>query len=942
MNRWPAFLVLAVFAFPACGGGGASSLFHNATNGGSGSTPASGKRTIGVTLTIPAPSASSSSIVRRPKTVSSSTESVTISVNGATPQVFNISSGNGCTTSNSATTCTFTVGASYGLDTFLILTYGAANAGGTVLNAAAETLNVTSSSPNSFTATAGNAVYVTTNADSGSGSLRAAVASAAPGVTTAILFQGLTGTIVLASPITIAQSVAIIGPGASILSISGGNATSLFTVNSATSAVFFGLTLTQGNAATEGGAIFSDGNLAIFSSTLSTNTASTAGGAIEVDDGTLVATGAIFTGNSVASTLSASGGAIDAYGDMTIDSSTFQNNSVTVSGSNVSAAGGAISINDYETQGLALTNTQFYGNSATSPNGYSYGGAIEEDSGAPALLIEGDTFGKTGAGNTASAKFVAEGGAFEYYSSGAVTDAGVGGNSFVDNSATAASGGYGDGGAIVFDLADSGASLSFTGNNNTFTGNSAIGGFNGSAGAIDVDGTGGTLTISSSTTFTSNTAKSTDASDGGAFGGAISYFYFPCISESKSLARRPGTSVAKAGGRAPMLARRAVAATWRRNPLHHAASKRRAMGLATNSAIGGTFTSNTAGPSTSYGAGGGAIDLEMQTDSSPTFTIANATITSNSVTGTGFYGDGGGIDIFSGVVSITNSTIGSQGAGNSAITRGGGVVVGFSGAAYSICGTLYAGNLTITNSTVASNSLSGASNVAFGGGGLANGSSVLSINGSTIAFNSISNTTTGGGGIFAVGGGGTATTTILNSTLFANTSSNFGGGIMNNYSGSGSTISITNGTAYQNTATSAGGNIYNADGVGGNVISAQNSIAAGGAAASGSDIWNLDTFVSLGYNLVQQSSHYGSGTSNAPQTGDLVGQSPGLAPSLADNGGPTLTLADTSSSPGKGHVPFASGLCNGATGTSVDQRGFSRGAGGVCDIGAYEFSGASP
>jgi hypothetical protein len=824
----------------------------------------------------------------------------------------------------------------------LILTYGATNAGGSVLNAAAETLNVTSSGPNNVTVTAGNAVYVTTNADSGSGSLRAAVASAPSSVTTAILFQGVTGTIALASPITIAQNVAIIGPGASSLSISGGNATSLFIVNSGTNAVFYGLTLTQGNASTEGGAIFSDGNLAIFSSTLSSNKASNAGGAIEVDDGTLVATGATFTGNSITATSYGSGGAIDAYGDMTIDSSTFQNNSIAISGSSGYGEGGAISINDYETQGLALTNSQFYGNSVTASNGYAYAGAIEEDSNAPTLLMTGDTFGKTGAGNTASAMYDAEGGAIEYYSNGTVTDAGVGGNSFVDNSVTAASGGYGDGGAVVFDLNDSGASLSFTGNNNAFTGNSATGGYNGSAGAIDMDNTGGTLTIGSSTTFTSNTAKSTDASDGGAFGAAISYYYFPCFEQEQSLTRRPGASIAKAGGRAPTLARRVVAATWRHTALHHTASTRRVKFDASGSTISGTFTSNTAGPSATYGAGGGAIDIEAQTDVAPAFTIANATITSNSVTGTGFYGDGGGVDVFSGTLTITGSTIGSQGNGNHAITRGGGVVVGFNGGAYSNCGTIYAGNLTIVNSTIAGNSLSGANNAAFGGGGLANGSSNLTISGSTIAFNSTSNTTTGGGGIFAVGGAGTTTTTILNSTAFANTSSNFGGGIMNNYAGGASTISIINGTAYQNTATNAGGNIYIADGDGSTVVTAQNSINAGGAAASGPDMWNLDTFTSLGYNLIQQSSNYGTGTSNAPIAGDLVGQSPGLAASLANNGGPTPTLSDTSSSPGKGHIPFASGTCNGATGTNVDQRGFNRGAGGVCDVGAYEFGGVSP
>ncbi|HEY1727512.1 MAG TPA: choice-of-anchor Q domain-containing protein [Candidatus Baltobacteraceae bacterium] len=931
----------------SCGGGGGA-LLHNALGAGgsgSGSTPANGKRNIGVTLVIPAAGASSSGIARRPKTISSSTQSVTVSVNGGTAQIFDVS-GSACTSNNGVTTCTFTVGVSYGLDTFLILMYSGTNGSGTILDAAAETLNVTSSGPNSFSTTAGTAVFVTTNADSGAGSLRAAITSAASGVTTAVLFQGVTGTITLASPIAIAQNVAIIGPGASSLSISGGGATSLFTVSSGMNAVFYGLTLTQGVSTTQGGAIVSDGTLSIFSSTFSNNSAIVGGGAILAESGSLVVTGSTFTNNSVTKSTPgpvAEGGAIQSWVQATIDSSTFTGNSVTQNASNGSAYGGAIAEDRATTAGLTVTNSQFYSNSASAPQGYAAAGAIEDNSDTPSMTIMNDTFGKSGAGNSTSAEYEAGGGAIEYFgqNGGTLTDGGIGGNSFVANTATTPSGGYSLGGALFVDDTDDNVALTGP---NTFTGNSATGGYSASGGAIDDVETAGYILIGAGSTFTGNVVKTTDSSDGGAFGGAISYNAFPCIYDTASIARGPApASNQKGGGRAALALHHMVTqSTMRSSTIRRSAGTRRPMTFAQDSSISGTFASNTAGPSVTYGAAGGAIDIEAQNGYVPPFTISNATITSNSVTGTGLYGDGGGVDIFSGVVTIDNSTIGSQAAGNSAITRGGGVVVGFSGAAYSICATVYAGNLAVTNSTIAGNSLSGANNVGFGGGGLANGSSVLNVSGSTIAFNSVSSSSTGGGGIFAVGGTATATTTILNSTLFANTSNNFGGGMMNSYAGAGSTIAITNGTAYQNTATSAGGNIYNADGDGSNVISVQNSLAAGGTAPSGADIWNLDTFTSLGYNLVQQSSNYGSGTSNAPQLGDLIGQSPGLASSLAQNGGPTPTLADSAGSPGKGHIPFASGLCNGATGTNVDQRGFSRGSGGVCDVGAYEFSGASP
>ncbi|MGA3038955.1 MAG: hypothetical protein ABSE64_15940, partial [Vulcanimicrobiaceae bacterium] len=783
MRRSLVLMFMALFALPACGGGAASTLNTIVSSGGSGSTPTSGKRSVAVTLTIPSTGTSSSSIVRHPKTVSSSTQSVTVSVNGATPQVFNISSGNGCTTGNNGTTCTFNVGAPYGLDTFLILTYGGTNASGAVLNAAAETIDVTQAGPNSFTATAGNVVYVTTNTDSGAGSLRAAVAAAASGVTTAILFQNVTGTITLSSPITIAQSVAIIGPGASSLTVSGGGSISMFTVNSGENAVFYGLTFANG-ASTSGGAIFSDGNLSVFSSTFSSNTASVAGGAIDVDNGTLVATGDTFSGNTVnaPSVQYPAGGAINSYGDATIDSSTFQNNSVSQSTSGGIAVGGAICECDYETQGLVLTNSQFYGNSVTSSAGSAYAGAVEDSSGAPMLTIAGDTFGKTGAGNTISAQAATGGGAVEFFNfnGGTLTDAGIGGNSFVANSALTGSGGYSEGGAIVLDATDD--TLYFTGPSNSFTGNSAIAGAVASGGAIEDLDTGGTITISASTTFTSNVAKTTDASDGGAFGGAISYYSFPCEAQQQSIARQTGASQSHAsGGRSAVAVRRAFTSSSRRSSSNrHAASKRQPMLVTpSTSTISGTFTSNTAGPSAMYGAAGGAIDLETQTDVTPAFTISNATITSNAVTGTGFYGDGGGIDMFSGTLTITGSTIGSQGKGNQASTRGGGVVIGYAGGPYITCGTLYPGILTIANSTIAGNTLSGSNISSFGGGGVSNASSTVTITGSTIAFNSVSNSTTGGGGILAYGGGQNTSTQIFNSTIFSNTSSNNGGGIMN-------------------------------------------------------------------------------------------------------------------------------------------------------------------
>lgn len=57
---------------------------------------------------------------------------------------------------------------------------------------------------------------------------------------------------------------------------------------------------------------------------------------------------------------------------------------------------------------------------------------------------------------------------------------------------------------------------------------------------------------------------------------------------------------------------------------------------------------------------------------------------------------------------------------------------------------------------------------------------------------------------------------------------------------------------------------------------------------------------------------------------------------LQNNSGPTQTIADQLTSPVRHAIPFAGGVC-GLSGPATDQRGDTRGAGGLCDIGAYEF-----
>ncbi|MGH7714858.1 MAG: hypothetical protein ACREML_02565, partial [Vulcanimicrobiaceae bacterium] len=174
--------------------------------------------------------------MRKPATISPDTASITVSVNGGTPQLFNTAPPT-CSDNGTTVTCALSIGAPVGLDSFLIITYSGSNGSGTALNAAAVTLSVSASGPNTAAATAGNVVTVNSSADGTGGSfscasststctLREAVAEASTtaGVYTAILFGSGISSINLSSngPIVVnGQSLIVLGPGASASNTAG-------------------------------------------------------------------------------------------------------------------------------------------------------------------------------------------------------------------------------------------------------------------------------------------------------------------------------------------------------------------------------------------------------------------------------------------------------------------------------------------------------------------------------------------------------------------------------------------------------------------------------------------------------------------------------------------------------------------------------------------------
>jgi hypothetical protein len=147
-------------------------------------------------------------------------------------------------------------------------------------------------------AQAANIEVANTN-DSGAGSLRQAIADSAPGGT--INFSDtVTGTITLASQLTINKSVTITGPGEANLAISGNNTSRVFYVDNLGVCIvsMSGMTIRNGNTTTDGGGLYNDGgNVTMTSCTISENIADEDGGGIFNDAGYVTMTNCTISNN---------------------------------------------------------------------------------------------------------------------------------------------------------------------------------------------------------------------------------------------------------------------------------------------------------------------------------------------------------------------------------------------------------------------------------------------------------------------------------------------------------------------------------------------------------------------------------------------------------------------------------------------------------------------
>ena len=328
----------------------------------------------------------------------------------------------------------------------------------------------------------------------------------------------------------------------------------------------------------------------------------------------------------------------------------------------------------------------------------------------------------------------------------------------------------------------------------------------------------------------------------------------------------------------------------------------------------------------------------------------------------------GDVTIFmidSGVTVILNSLV---------LTRGN--AVNDSGGAISNNGTLTINNSTLIENHAQDSSYSGGAiyssnaltvnnsnflnNTAPYGGGAIQAVGTLNISNSTFSY-SYTNSGGGGGAIYSA-----ATTTITDSTFTHNTAATVNGGgiyVVNgtttvtgstfayNSAGAGGsiavqtgTLNVSNSTFAHNTTSGISGGIYNYG-----TVNLYNSTFSDNSAVVGTDIENFGTLNFANNIMANTVSGSGLSCSNGGSIGTNLNNliedtSPTCSPALtvdpqldtlADNGGPTQTMAPLPGSPAIDAGDNTT--CTAAPVSNLDQRGVTRPFNTNCDLGAVEY-----
>jgi hypothetical protein len=725
-------------------------------------------------------------------------------------------------------------------------------------------------------------------------SLRAEIARNIPGVP--INFApGLSGTITLTTgELQLHQSVTITGPGANTISVSGNNAARVLEVFGGATATVSGLTITAGRVTggNNGGGVLinSTGTLTLTRCSLSGNSAGSGGG-IE-NDGTLTLTSSTLSGNSTTS--GGAGGGIRNTGMLTVTNTTLSGNSSDSGGGILNAAT------------LTLTSSTLSGNSAFFGAGISNSGTLTLT--GSTLSGNSTTSGGAGGGirntgtltvtnSTLNGNSAYQGGGI--YNAGALTLTTV---TLSANSTSTSGGAIFDNGTsptlrntIVAGNTSGATPSDISGNVDTGSSYNLIGtgGSGGLSDGVNHNQVGvanpglASLADNGGPTLTMNVLPSSPA-----FGTGD-----PALATGMDQRGANRTTPTSIGAVDPLLVTNLSD--------HDTRSLRAEIGRGANGAtinlasgLSGTITLTTGelqlnksliipGPGANLlTVSGNHASRVFHVFGGATVTLSGLTITAGRLTG--YAEDGAGVFIDGGCTLTLTSTIVSGNSANNGL-HGGGI------ANY--------GTLTVTRSTLSDN-------YTLGKGGAIDTGGPLTLTSCTVSGN------------FGVVGGGIANEggiVALTSSTFSGNSAVVAGGIDNDFGA----LTLTSCTLSGNSATYYGG-IYSTPGYA--LTTLRNTIVAGNTSGGNpSDIsGNVDP--SSSYNLI------GTGGSGGLIDGvnhNQVGvANPGLG-TLADNGGPTQTMALLPGSPAidAGGTTYAS---------ATDQRGFARIVGGAVDIGAFE------
>jgi len=236
-----------------------------------------------------------------------------------------------------------------------------------------------------------------------------------------------------------------------------------------------------------------------------------------------------------------------------------------------------------------------------------------------------------------------------------------------------------------------------------------------------------------------------------------------------------------------------------------------------------------------------------------------------------------------------------------------------------------AGPMTLINCSVTNNKGT------IGGGVTSNGGTLTLLN---CAITNNTSTQNAGGGVRFNSSLGTGTLTVRNCTIAGNTAASAGGGIgLSAFSGTATIENCTvTGNAVTGTPVNGGGGIGRFSGTGG--IALESCIVAGNTSALGPDIGTAGPVLASNCAIGEAAGFILTGGSNNLSYQPVANLKLG---SLANNGGPTQTIALLPNSPclDVGSNPSA---------LATDQRGpgFARTSGSGTDMGAFELQSAPP